>query len=102
MHAYLGEVDADPAERRAWGGERIQERSHGESFLAVPRHRFTDRGVYFLDELAAPPGATTIELGGWGMRRTDWPELDLVRSWREFLTAPERWLRHLFPTSDEE
>jgi predicted ATPase len=50
MHAYLSEVDADPAERRAWGDERMHHRSHGESFLAVLRHRFSDRGVYFLDE----------------------------------------------------
>jgi predicted ATPase len=104
--------------------------SHGESFLAVLRHRFTDRGVYFLDEpesalsfqsslallvvldalrqegsqvimsthspvLAALPGAVTIELGEWGMRRTPWEELDLVQSWQGFLTAPARWLRHL-------
>jgi predicted ATPase len=32
------------------GGEQMQARSHGESFLAVLRHRFNDVGVYFLDE----------------------------------------------------
>lgn len=130
MHAYLGEVDASAAETRAWGGEKMQRRSHGESFLAVLQHRFTDRGVYFLDEpesalsfqsslallvvldvlrqegsqvimathsplLAALPGATTVELGEWGLRHTPWEDLDLVRSWREFLGAPGRWLRHL-------
>jgi predicted ATPase len=31
-------------------GEKLQERSHGESFLAVLRHRFDEQGVYFLDE----------------------------------------------------
>lgn len=50
MHGFLGEVDADPGQARAWGGERMQERSHGESFLAVLRHRFADVGVYFMDE----------------------------------------------------
>lgn len=50
MHGYLSGVDADPGVARAWGWERLQERSHGESFLAVLRHRFADRGVYFLDE----------------------------------------------------
>ena len=94
------------------------------------RHRFGDRGVYFLDEpesalsfqsslallvvldalrqegsqvilathsplLAALPGATTIELGEWGMRRTAWDELDLVQSWRDFLSEPQRYLRRL-------
>jgi predicted ATPase len=130
MHAYLTMIDAAGTESRAWGEERMQERSHGESFLAVLRHRFTDRGVYFLDEpesalsfqsslallvvldalrregsqvimathsplLAALPGATTIELGEWGMRPTPWQELNLVESWRDFLTAPGRWLHHL-------
>jgi len=130
MHDYLSQIDASPADGRAWGDERMQTRSHGESFLAVLRHRFADRGVYFLDEpesalsfqsslallvvldalrqegsqvivathsplLAALPGATIIELGEWGMRRTAWDELDIVQSWRDFLTAPQRWLRHL-------
>ncbi len=106
MHGYLAQVDADRPNARAWGGERMQQRSHGESFLEVLRHRFTDRGVYFLDEpesalsfqsslallvvldalrqegsqvimathspvLAALPGATLVEVGDWGMRRTD-------------------------------
>jgi predicted ATPase len=130
MHAYLAAVDASDADGRAWGQEKLHQRSHGESFLAVLRHRFGDRGVYFLDEpesalsfqsslallvvldalrqegsqvilathsplLAALPGATTIELGEWGMRRTEWDELDLVRSWRDFLGQPQRYLRHL-------
>jgi hypothetical protein len=33
-----------------WNGERLQERSHGESFLTVLKYRFADVGVYFLDE----------------------------------------------------
>jgi predicted ATPase len=130
MHAVLGRIDADPAQRSAWGGERVQERSHGESFLAILRHRFADVGVYFLDEpeaalsfrsclgllalldlmaregsqvvcathsplLVALPGATLLEVGAWGIRAAAYDDLDLVRSWREFLGAPERWLRHL-------
>jgi len=130
MHSYLGEVDASPFAARAWGGEKLQERSHGESFLAVLRHRFADRGVYFLDEpesalsfhsslallvvldalrqegsqvivathsplVAALPGATTFELGEWGMRQAAWDDLELVRSWQGFLAAPKRWLHAL-------
>jgi predicted ATPase len=136
MHDYLAQVDASPDEARAWGYQRMHGQSHGESFLAVLRHRFADRGVYFLDEpesalsfqsclallvlldilrqegsqvilathspiLAALPGATIIELGDWGMRRADWADLDLVRSWREFLAAPDRWLRHLLADPDD-
>jgi predicted ATPase len=135
MHDYLRQVDASPAEAKAWGGGRMQERSHGESFLAVLQHRFSDRGVYFLDEpeaalsfqsslallvildalrqegsqaivathsplIAALPGSTTIELGEWGMRRTTWEDLDLVQSWRGFLGAPERWMRHLLAVEE--
>jgi predicted ATPase len=98
--------------------------------MTVLRHRFGERGVYFLDEpesalsfqsslallvvldalrqegsqaivathspvLAALPGATVLELGDWGIREVAWDELELVQSWRDFLTAPQRWLRHL-------
>jgi predicted ATPase len=45
--------------------------------------------------LAAMPGATILELGDWGLRRTTWPELELVQHWRAYLEAPERYLRHL-------
>jgi predicted ATPase len=49
MHAFLATVDR---QETAWGyGDgKMQERSHGESFLAVLRARFEDVGVYFLDE----------------------------------------------------
>jgi predicted ATPase len=51
MHGYLGSIDAaGPSQALAWGGERLQDQSHGESFLAVLRHRFADVGVYFMDE----------------------------------------------------
>ncbi len=50
MHEFLTQADAPLAASRAWGGEKMQARSHGESFLAVLRHRFDEPGVYFLDE----------------------------------------------------
>jgi hypothetical protein len=40
------------------------------------------------------------ELGDWGRRRTAWEDLDLVQSWRGFLGAPQRWLRHLLEDDD--
>ena len=49
MHQFLSQIDASDA-GRAYGGEKMQQRSHGESFLAILRHRFQDIGVYFLDE----------------------------------------------------
>lgn len=45
--------------------------------------------------LAALPGATIHEVGEWGLRESAWEDLDLVVSWRGFLDAPERYLRHL-------
>ncbi len=45
--------------------------------------------------LAALPGARLLELGEWGMRETAWHELELVRHWRSYLDAPQRYLRHL-------
>jgi hypothetical protein len=35
------------------------------------------------------------EVGDWGLRERPWDELDLVLSWQGFLSAPERYLRHL-------
>jgi predicted ATPase len=50
MHGYLARIDSDPRQARAWGGEQLSTQSHGESFLAVLRHRFGEVGVYFMDE----------------------------------------------------
>jgi len=45
--------------------------------------------------LASLPGARLLELGEWGIRATDWDDLELVRHWRSYLDSPERYLRHL-------
>ncbi|QCB95105.1 AAA family ATPase [Cellulomonas shaoxiangyii] len=45
--------------------------------------------------LAALPGATVWEVGDWGLRRTAWEDLELVRRWRGFLDDPQRYLRHV-------
>jgi predicted ATPase len=45
--------------------------------------------------VAALPGATLLEVGAWGLRSTTWADLELTRSWRQFLDAPESFLRHL-------
>lgn len=130
MHEFLGAVDANPAEARAWGGEELRARSHGEAFLTVLRHRFEEVGVYFLDEpeaplsfhstlslllllhmlrregsqvvvathspmLAALPEATLIEVGEWGMRPAGYDDLELARSWRDFMASPGRYLHYL-------
>jgi len=45
--------------------------------------------------LAALPGATILELGGWGIRETTWDDLVLVANWRSYLEDPRRYLRHV-------
>ncbi|MBB6629459.1 AAA family ATPase [Nocardioides sp. KIGAM211] len=45
--------------------------------------------------LAAMPGATILEVGEWGLRRTTWNDLELVQHWKAYLDAPGRYLRHL-------
>ena len=52
MHDYLAGIDGASGRSRAsaWGDEPLQARSHGESFLTVLRQRFTEVGVYFMDE----------------------------------------------------
>ncbi|MDY7086037.1 MAG: AAA family ATPase [Actinomycetota bacterium] len=43
--------------------------------------------------LTALPGATVLELGEHGIRRTEWKDLDLVAHWRGFLERPETYFR---------
>jgi predicted ATPase len=45
--------------------------------------------------LAAMPGATILEVGEWGLRRTTWADLELVQHWRAYLEMPQRYLRHV-------
>jgi predicted ATPase len=45
--------------------------------------------------VAALPGAQLVEVGDWGMRPAQWDELELTVDWRQFLTDPAAYLRHL-------
>lgn len=45
--------------------------------------------------LAAMPGARLLELDETGWHESAYDDLALVRTWRAFLDAPERFLRHL-------
>lgn len=46
--------------------------------------------------LASLPGATILEVGEWGLRKTTWAELEIVQHWKSYLESPDRYLRHLF------
>jgi predicted ATPase len=47
-------LDREPAPAppliNSYGGESLHEKSHGESFMALLKHRFGDEGLYILDE----------------------------------------------------
>lgn len=43
--------------------------------------------------LTALPGATILELGDHGIRKTAWDELAIVSNWRRFLDSPDAFLR---------
>ena len=45
--------------------------------------------------VAAVPGARVLELGEWGIRPARWDQLELVAAWRQFLSQPQSFLRHL-------
>ncbi len=45
--------------------------------------------------LTALPGATILELGEQGIRKTTWDELEIVAHWRRFLDRPDGYLRAL-------
>jgi predicted ATPase len=45
--------------------------------------------------IAAVPGARILELGPWGMRPSQWQELELVINWQQFLGEPQTFLQHL-------
>ena len=51
--------------------------------------------------LAAMPGATILEVGDWGYRRTTWEELELVQHWKAYLETPGRYLRHVLDRPDD-
>ena len=45
--------------------------------------------------LTALPGATILELGEHGIRRTSWDDLEIVAHWRQFLGRPGTYLNAL-------
>jgi predicted ATPase len=50
--------------------------------------------------VAAVPGARLLELGDWGIREAEWGDLEIVRSWRDFLNDPGQFLRYLLADDD--
>ena len=43
--------------------------------------------------LAAFAGAKILEIGSWGMRESEYDQLELIKQWREFLSDPHDFLK---------
>ena len=50
--------------------------------------------------VASVPGATIFELGDWGLRPAQWTDLEIVKTWRDFLDDPTLFLRYLLADED--
>ena len=55
----------------------------------------TTRGATHSPVLAALPGSHLLQLDADGIHPVDYDDSHLVTSWRSFLSAPDRYLRHL-------
>lgn len=64
----------------SYGGRSLHEQSHGESFLALLKHRFSENGLYILDE---PEAALSASRQLSLLRRIH----DLVEDGSQFLIA---------------
>ncbi len=53
-----------------YGDRSLHEQSHGESFLALVKHRFHGDGLYILDEPEAPPSTTSTAKASHRSRTT--------------------------------
>jgi len=74
----------------SYGGRSLHEQSHGESFLALMRHRFNGRGLYILDEPEAalsPTRQLTV------LRRLH----DLTREGAQFIIATHSPILMAYP-----
>ncbi|MEY4531051.1 MAG: hypothetical protein RLZZ156_1772 [Deinococcota bacterium] len=63
-------------------------------------HNLASRGAQVICATHSPillslPNASILEFGAWGIRQSTPDDLELLRDWKGFLNAPERWLRNL-------
>ena len=51
--------------------------------------------------IAAVPGATILEVSDLGLSQAAWPDLEMVRYWRQFLNDPDSFLHQLSPAQPD-
>ena len=80
----------DPGLLQAYGGKSLHEQSHGESFIALLKNRFTGHGLYFLDE---PEAALSPTRQMAALMRIH----DLVREGAQFIIATHSPILMAYP-----
>jgi predicted ATPase len=80
----------DPGLIEAYGGRSLHEQSHGESFIALLKHRFGPEGLYFLDE---PEAALSPSRQMAALVRIH----DLVREGSQFIIATHSPILMAYP-----
>ena len=80
----------DPGLLQAYGGKSLHEQSHGESFIALLKNRFTGHGLYFLDE---PEAALSPTRQMAALVRIH----DLVREGAQFIIATHSPILMAYP-----
>ena len=80
----------DPGLLQAYGGKSLHEQSHGESFIALMKNRFTGHGLYFLDE---PEAALSPTRQMAALVRIH----DLVREGAQFIIATHSPILMAYP-----
>jgi predicted ATPase len=92
----IEELDREPAPAPpiidSYGGKSLHEQSHGETFLAVMRHRFGNEGLYVLDEPEAALSPTR-QLGF--LRRLH----ELVEAGSQFIIATHSPIVMAYPNA---
>lgn len=76
------------------------------TFLAVLHRLSVSRAAQFVIATHSPilltlPGATILQADHRGLRRVDYRDTEHFQLTRDFLNAPERYLRHLLDETDE-
>lgn len=79
---------------------------HGQLRLLHVMHTATELGAQFIVATHSPllmafPGATIYEFDEGGATKLAYGDVEAVTLWRSFLSAPDRFFRHLFEADDE-
>lgn len=84
---------AGPPIKLSYGGRSLHAQSHGESFMSLLQHRFSDKGLYILDE---PEAALSPQRQLAALARMH----ELVQGGSQFLIATHSPILMAYPDAD--